>query len=129
VVDYTQETTSNSIWPHDPNLVSYARAPGVAVPLGKHVDAILQELGLAPTIHEPCSYSGIIDGKRIIFMRQVDNFAIVAPDAHTADVLLNMLNDKLSIPLKRQGHLDMYNGVDIIQTRHYIRLSCTSFIN
>jgi hypothetical protein len=38
----------------------------------KHVDAILEELGLTPTIHEPCLYSGIIDGKRIIFMRQED---------------------------------------------------------
>jgi hypothetical protein len=95
----------------------------------KHADAILRELGLTPTIHEPCLYSGVINGKRIIFMRQVDDFAIAAPDAHTADVLLDMLDDKLSIPIKRQGHLDMYNGVDILQTRHYIRLSCTSFID
>ncbi len=71
----------------------------------KHADAILQELGLTPTTHEPCLYFGIIDGKSIIFMRQVDNFAIAAPDAHTADVLIDMLDDKLSIPLKHQGIL------------------------
>ncbi len=93
------------------------------------MDAILQEPGLTPRIHEPCLYSGIIDGKRIIFMQQVDDFAIAALDAHTADVLLNMLEDKLSIPLKRLDHFDMYNGIDILQTRHYICLSCTSFIN
>ena len=29
----------------------------------KHADAILRELGLTPTIHEPCLYSGIINGK------------------------------------------------------------------
>ena len=85
----------------------------------KHADAILREHGLTPTIHKPCLYSGIINGKQIIFMRQVDDFAIAAPDAHTADVLLDMLDDKLSIPIKRQDHLDMYNGVDILQTRHY----------
>jgi len=95
----------------------------------KHADAILRELGLTPTVHEPCLYSGTINGKRIIFMRQVDDFAIGAPDAHTADVLLDMLDDRLTIPIKRQGHLDMYNGVDILQTRHYVRLSCTSFID
>ena len=94
----------------------------------KHADAILRELGLTPTTHEPCLYSGVIDGKRVILMRQVDDFAIAAPDAHTADLLLDMLDDKLSIPIKRQGHIDMYNGVDVLQTRHYIRLSCTSFI-
>jgi hypothetical protein len=40
-----------------------------------------------------------------------------------------MLDNKFSIPLKHQGHLDMYNGIDILQTRHYICLSCTSFID
>jgi hypothetical protein len=42
---------------------------------------------------------------------------------------LNLFCDKLSIPLKQQGHLDMYNGVDVLQTCHYICLSCTSFID
>jgi hypothetical protein len=95
----------------------------------KHADAILRELGLTPTIHEPCLYSGVINGNRVIFMRQVDDFAIGAPDAHTADVLLDLLDKRLTIPIKRQGHLDMYNGIDILQMRHYVRLSCTSFID
>jgi hypothetical protein len=73
----------------------------------KHADAILRELGLTPRIHEPCLYSRIINGKRIILMRQVDDFDIVAPDSHTADLLLDMLDDRLSIPIKRQGILDM----------------------
>jgi hypothetical protein len=42
----------------------------------KHADAILRELGLQPTVHEPCLYSGVIEGKRVIFKRQVDDFAI-----------------------------------------------------
>ena len=66
----------------------------------KHADAILRELGLTPTVHEPCLYSGKIDGKRVIFKCQVDNFAIAAPDKQTADILLDMIDDKLKIPLK-----------------------------
>ena len=62
-------------------------------------------------------------------MRQVDDFAIAAPDAITADILMHMLDDKLSIPMKHQGHLDMYNGVGIHQTRDYIKLTCTIFID
>jgi hypothetical protein len=85
----------------------------------KHADAILCELGLTPNVHEPCLYSGVINGNHVIFMQQVDNFAISAPDAHTADVLLDMLDNRLTIPIKRQGRLDMYNGIDILQTRHY----------
>jgi hypothetical protein len=82
----------------------------------KHADAILRELGLTPTVHEPCLYSGIIAGKHDIFKRQVEDFAIADPDEKTADILLDLLDDQLSIPLKRQGLLDMFNGVNVVQT-------------
>ena len=77
----------------------------------KHADSILKDLGLKPTVHEPCLYSGVVDGKRVIFKRQVDDFAIAAPDERTANILLDMIDDKLTIPMKRQDYLDMYNGI------------------
>ncbi len=94
----------------------------------KQADSILRDIGLTPTVHEPCLYSGIINGQRVLFMRQVDDFAIAAPDARTADLLLDMIDDKLTIPVKRQGYLDMYNGIDVLQTRHYIKVSVRSFM-
>ncbi len=66
----------------------------------KHADAILQECGLVPTVHEPCLYSGLIENKRVIFMRQVDDFAVAAPDERTVSFLLDMIDDKLTIPMK-----------------------------
>ena len=95
----------------------------------KHADAILRICGLVPTIHESCLYSGIVEGKRVIFKCQVDNFAVAAPDKRTANVLLDMLDDKLTIPMKRQGFLDMYNGINVLRTRHYIKVSCTFYLN
>ncbi len=95
----------------------------------KHADAILRECGLTPTVHEPCLYSGMVNGQRVIFKRQVDDFAIAAPNEITANILFDMIDDKLTIPMKRQGFLDMYNGIDVIQTRHYIKILCTSYIN
>jgi hypothetical protein len=65
----------------------------------KHADAILQEIGLTPTVHEPCLYSGTIAGKWVILKRQVDDFAIAAPDERTANILLDMIDDQLKIPL------------------------------
>ncbi len=94
----------------------------------KHADAILREVGLTPTVHEPCLYSGLINRKRVIFKYQVDDFAIAAPDAQTADILLDMLDEKLTIPIKQQGYLDMYNGIDIYQTKDYIKIACKSFV-
>jgi len=57
----------------------------------KHADAILCELSLKPMVHEPCLYSGTVNKKRIIFMHQVDDFAIAAPNERTSDILLDMI--------------------------------------
>ena len=95
----------------------------------KHADEILQDIGLTPTVHEPCLYSGNINGQRVLFMRQVDDFAIAAPDAKTSDILMDMIDNRLKIPIKRQGYLDMYNGIDILQTRYYIKINLRTFID
>jgi len=97
----------------------------------KHADGILQDIGLTPTIHEPCLYSGIINGQRVLFMQQVDDFAIAAPDAKTSDILMDMIDGRLKIPItiKRQGYLDMYNEIDILQARYYIKINLRTFID
>ena len=94
----------------------------------KHADLILRDIGLTPTVHEPCLYSGIVEGKRVILKRQVDDFAIAAPDERTSNILLDQIDEALSIPMKRQGYLDMYNGVDVTQTRDYIKISSQTFV-
>jgi len=62
------------------------------------------------------------------FKCQVDDFAIAAPDERTANILLDLIDDELSIPMKQQGYLDMYNGINVLQTRDYIKISSKSFI-
>ena len=32
----------------------------------RHADSILQDIGMKPTVHEPCLYSGVINGKRTL---------------------------------------------------------------
>ncbi len=95
----------------------------------KHADAILRGLGLTPTTHKPCLYSGTIAGKRVIFKRQVDDFAIATMDEKTADILLDLIDDELSIPLKQQGLLDMFNGINVTQTQDYIKIDCHTYID
>jgi hypothetical protein len=62
-------------------------------------------------------------------MRQVDNFVITALDQCTADILVDMLDNNLTMPIKRQGLLDMFNGVNVIQTSHYIKIDCHTYID
>ncbi len=80
-------------------------------------------------MHEPCLYSGRINGHRVLLICQVNNFAIAAPNSKTVDILLNMIDDKLKIPVKRQCYLDMYNSIDVQHTWHYIKISIRSFID
>jgi hypothetical protein len=58
----------------------------------------------------------------------VDDFAIAAPSARTADILLDMIDNALSMPLKRQGLLDMFNGIDITQTCYNVKIDCHTYI-
>ncbi len=62
-------------------------------------------------------------------MQQVADFAIAASDARTADILMDLIDDKLKIPIKRQGYLDMHNGVNIQQTRYYIKISLKTYVD
>jgi hypothetical protein len=43
---------------------------------------------------------GNVAGKGVIFKRQVDDFAIAAPDKKRADILLDLIDNQLTIPLK-----------------------------
>jgi hypothetical protein len=95
----------------------------------RHIDKILRSIGLVPTIHEPCLYSGIINGKRVLLLRQVDDFATASSDAATCDKVLDLIDVHLKIPLKRLGLVDTYNGVNIVQTKNFIKISCESYID
>ncbi len=81
----------------------------------RHIDRIQRELGLTPTTHEPCLYSGLIYGQRVLFMRQVDDFAVAAPSKSIVNILFDMIDYRLTFLLKRMGLVTLFNGLDIIQ--------------
>jgi hypothetical protein len=72
---------------------------------------------------------GIINGQQVLFLRQVDDFAIACADESTANHLLDMLDDKLTIPLKQMGLLDLYNSLDVIQTHDYVKINCSTYLD
>ncbi len=69
----------------------------------KHADRILRSIGLHPTIHKPCLYSGIINDTRVLLLHQVDDFAVAAPSQAIASQVFDLIDEKLTIPLKRMG--------------------------
>ena len=79
-----------------------------------YADQILRKLGFTATTHEPCLYSGIIAGERVLVKRQVDDFKIAAPADRIANILFDEIDDLLTFPLKRMGRVTLFNGIDVL---------------
>jgi hypothetical protein len=95
----------------------------------KHIDKILhRKLHFKPTIHEPCLYSGIFDGFCILFKRQVDDFAVAASTNALADAIFDAIDGVLQMPMRRQGLIVMYNGLDVQQSRYFIKIPVQTWL-
>ena len=94
----------------------------------KYIDRILKHIGFTPTVHEPCLYSGEFDGERVLFMRQVDDFACAAPTERIAGIVMDLVDEYLYLPIKRQGLVSLFNGIDVVQAKHFIKIHCKSYI-
>jgi len=88
---------------------------------------ILDELGFRSTTHERNLYRGEIDEQLVLVCRQVDDFAIASKDLKIADLLIEKINARVTTQNKGLG--TRYNGIDLNQTRDYIKVSCESFID
>ena len=95
-----------------------------------HMDKILREtFNLKPTTHEGCLYSGKYKNQDILFLRQVDDFAVAATDEQTCIDLISEIDQHMTIDIKDLGRLSRYNGVDITQSKYYIKLSNATYID
>jgi Reverse transcriptase (RNA-dependent DNA polymerase) len=92
----------------------------------KHINDILKALGFVSTTHERNIYQGTLDGFRILICRQVDDLAIACTDAATAQKLIKLIGQK--VDLTGDSLLTTFNGIDVDQTRDYVKISCTSYI-
>ena len=92
----------------------------------KLIDCIIRYLNHCACAHEPnlCFTNDCNNtGKMVLFMKQVDNFCVSCEDCDTAKRVIAAINDKMTIDVKELGRISRFNGVDITQTRHYIKLS------
>ena len=93
------------------------------------IDKIIRSYNLTPCTHEPNLYytnNYNSTGKGMLFLCQVDDFAIGVEDRSTANDIISKINSEMSIEISELGQISRYNGVDIQQTRHYIKAyNCT----
>jgi len=94
----------------------------------KLIDKILHKIGLKPTKHEPCLYHGQYRGQYTLFMRQVDDFVVGTTHSTTATDLISDISQYLRLPIHILGEVTRYNGMDIEQTHHFVKISCHKYI-
>lgn len=49
----------------------------------KHADRIICECVLTTTVHEPCLYSDVVEGERVLLKQQMDDFAVASNKKRT----------------------------------------------
>ena len=96
------------------------------------IDGIIKKLNLKPCTHEPNLYftdNYNKTGKRVLFLRQVDDFAIACETNEIANMVVRDINSKMTISVKHLGLITRYNGVDVEQRREFIKLHSATYIN
>ena len=93
----------------------------------KHIASIMSSLGLVSTMHERNIYHGVIDGQRVLVCRQVDDLVVACADPALAKRLISTIGTKVDL----SGHdlLNKLNGVNVDQTRNYVKVHCRSYID
>jgi hypothetical protein len=95
----------------------------------KHIVQILGKLGFKSTTHEKCIYQKTVNNEKVLFLRQVDDFAVACRDLAISKEIVRQVGAQLQVPLNDLGMLTKFNGVDVSQTRDYTKVSCESFLN
>ena len=62
-----------------------------------------------------------------MIIRQVDDFAVAASDHELCKSEIAKIGKELFVPLDNLGLIKKFNGVDILQTRDYVKVSCESY--
>ena len=93
------------------------------------IHGILKEkLNLKECKHEQCLYRGCYKGTEVLFLRQVDDFCVAAENKELADEIIEVINNAMTIDIKHLGLIERFNGMDIMQTKHYTKLHTSTYL-
>jgi hypothetical protein len=110
------------------NLQGHPEAPQL---WHKHINSIpANDLGFDHTTHEPCLYfKHHPEHGLILILQQVNNFLISAKTSQIADKVCQQIQSKMTNELNDLGVIKRFNGMDVAQTKHYVKISCHTYIN
>jgi Reverse transcriptase (RNA-dependent DNA polymerase) len=98
----------------------------------KHIHGIIVKLlGFAPTTHEKCLYSRRHPQRHDdiqMILRQVDDFSVSADTQAECKDIIKQIGSHLKVPLNDLGIIQKFNGVNIQQTKWFVKISCEDYI-
>ena len=97
--------------------------------MGKHINNTLQDIGFRSTTHEQCIYQTKVNHQQVLFLRQVDDFEVASKGPSIAKEIIAKIGNKLQVPLNHLGGIAKFNGIDVLQTRSHIKISCQTYLN
>jgi hypothetical protein len=92
-------------------------------------------LGLTATTHERNLYQGVVRGETVYICHQVDDFSIASDTRETADYIVSIVSSHATTTSQGIGEVTedgahcWYNGVDIWQTRNFVKILCETYID
>ena len=99
-------------------------------------DILINKMGFKNTTHERNIYTGMVDGEEVLVCRQVDDFASGSKTRKAAERFLDLVREHvqaefagMGIEIPDKGMFQRYNGIDVFQTRDYVKLSAESYID
>ena len=96
----------------------------------KHIDKIMtKELGFRATTHETCLCHKQIDGDLVLVLRQVDDFSIASTNPAHCKHTIQEIESRMQNPLNDLGVIKRFNGIDILQARDFVKISCETHID
>ena len=90
-------------------------------------DILINKLGFKSAVHEPCIYRKVLPcGNEIIILRQVDDIAVAAKNKQLALKVITDIGSFMRVPIKEEGLIQLFNGIDVTQARDFIKIHVTS---
>ena len=93
----------------------------------KHINRVLTDVQVVNSPHAPCLYFGKYNDQECMVLRQVDDFSTAALQMETAKDLYEELGRHCKLVVE-DGPMKIMYGVDIEQTRDYIKLHSGTYL-
>ena len=90
---------------------------------------LIRKMKFKATTHEPCIYRKILpDGTEILISRQVDDIAVAAKNKNAALEIIKEIGSYMTVPIKEEGLVELFNGINVTQSKHNIKIHVTSYL-